>query len=125
MSELCVIILLMGAELALDRPMGWLSWGTTWRMLGVVMPLCILALTLLGLWVLGLGLGATLLVAAALAPTDLVLDSEVQVGAPAREDTEADREVRYVLGSPPRQASMTALRSRSCTWQSVSAWLRS
>ena len=31
-------------------------WSTTWRMLGIAMPLCILAMTLLGLWVLGLGL---------------------------------------------------------------------
>ncbi len=65
------------------------------------MPLCIMGLTLLGLWFLGLGLGAALLVAASLAPTDPVLASEVQVGEPADEDDEADKEdeVRFGLTS--------------------------
>src|SRR6478609_8808295 len=73
LTEVCVIISLMGAGLALDRPLGRKQWSTTWRMLGLAMPLCIVGLTLLGLWFLGLGLGAALLVAAALAPTDPVL----------------------------------------------------
>lgn len=101
LTEICVIISLMGAGLALDRPLGWLRWATTWRMLGVVMPLCMVGLTLLGLWVLGLGLAAALLVAAALAPTDPVLASEVQVGEPADDETGTDTEdeVRFGLTS--------------------------
>lgn len=101
LTEVCVIISLMGAGLALDRPIGLRRWATTWRMLGIAMPLCILGLTLLGLWVLGLGLAAALLVAAILAPTDPVLASEVQVGEPADEDEETDKEdeVRFGLTS--------------------------
>ncbi len=68
LTEVCVIISLMGAGLALDRPFRWRGWTTTWRLLGIVMPLCILVMTLLGLWVLGLGLAAAILVAAAIAP---------------------------------------------------------
>ena len=68
LTEVCVIISLMGAGLALDRPVGRRNWATTWRMLGIAMPLCMLGLTLLGLWLLGLGLAAALLVAAALVP---------------------------------------------------------
>jgi NhaP-type Na+/H+ or K+/H+ antiporter len=101
LAEICVIISLMGAGLALDRPVGRRTWSTTWRLLGIVMPLCILALTLLGLWFLGLGLGAALLVAASLAPTDPVLASEVQVGEPAddEEETNQEDEVRFGLTS--------------------------
>ncbi|HET8877973.1 MAG TPA: cation:proton antiporter [Arthrobacter sp.] len=101
LTEVCVIISLMGAGLALDRPLGRKQWSTTWRMLGLAMPLCIVGLTLLGLWFLGLGLGAALLVAAALAPTDPVLASEVQVGEPADEDegTEREDEIRFGLTS--------------------------
>ncbi|HET6241211.1 MAG TPA: cation:proton antiporter, partial [Arthrobacter sp.] len=54
-----------------------------------------------GLWALGLGLGAALLVGAALAPTDPVLASEVQVGEPADEEgkTEGEDEIRFALTS--------------------------
>ncbi|QDY89469.1 sodium:proton antiporter [Arthrobacter sp. UKPF54-2] len=101
LTEVCVIVSLMGAGLALDRPPGRRQWSTTWRMLGLAMPLCIIALTLLGLWFLGLGLGAALLVAAALAPTDPVLASEVQVGEPADEEegTGREDEIRFGLTS--------------------------
>ena len=101
LSEVCVIISLMGAGLALDRRVGWRSWTTTWRLLGIAMPLCILALTLMGMWVLGLGLASALLIAAALAPTDPVLASEVQVGEPSEseEELEAEDEVRFGLTS--------------------------
>ncbi|MDQ0823009.1 NhaP-type Na+/H+ or K+/H+ antiporter [Arthrobacter sp. V4I6] len=102
LTEVCVIISLMGAGLALDRPLGRRQWSTTWRMLGLAMPICIAALTLLGLGVLGLGLGAALLVGAALAPTDPVLASEVQVGEPADDESESERgedEVRFSLTS--------------------------
>ena len=102
LTEVCVLISLMGAGLALDRPIGLRRWSTTWRMLGVAMPLCIVGLTLLGLGVLGLGLGAALLIGAALAPTDPVLASEVQVGEPADDEGEAERgedEIRFGLTS--------------------------
>ena len=101
LAEVCVIISLMGAGLALDRPVGRRSWSTTWRLLGIAMPLCIVALTLMGLWFLGLGLGAALLVASSLAPTDPVLASEVQVGEPADEENEDNQEdeVRFGLTS--------------------------
>jgi NhaP-type Na+/H+ or K+/H+ antiporter len=101
LSEICVIISLMGAGLALDRPVGRRRWSTTWRLLGIAMPLCIIGLTLLGMWFLGLGLGAALLVASSLAPTDPVLASEVQVGEPADHDggTTREDEVRFGLTS--------------------------
>ena len=101
LTEICVIISLMGAGLALDRPLGRRRWATTWRMLGIAMPLCMAGMALLGIWLLGLGLAAAVLVAAALAPTDPVLASEVQVGEPADDEEETDQEdeVRFGLTS--------------------------
>lgn len=101
LTEVCVIISLMGAGLALDRPPGWRAWSTTWRLLGIVMPVCILAFTLMGYFFLGLGVASAILIAAALAPTDPVLASEVQVGEPADGEEGFDREdeVRFGLTS--------------------------
>ncbi len=101
LSEICVIVSLMGAGLALDRPLGRVRWATTWRLLGIVMPLCLVALALLGWSVLGLSVAGALLVAAALAPTDPVLASEVQVAEPseAEEDLDGEDEVRFGLTS--------------------------
>ena len=54
----------------------------TWRLLAFAMPLTILALAILGQALLGLGAATALLLGAALAPTDPVLASDVQVGPP-------------------------------------------
>ncbi|WP_199439869.1 cation:proton antiporter [Umezawaea beigongshangensis] len=99
LTELCVIIALTGAGLALNRKIGLRRWSTTWRLLGITMPLSMLAIGLLGWGVLGLGAAASLLLASALAPTDPVLASEVQVGEPT-EDRESDEdEARFALTS--------------------------
>jgi NhaP-type Na+/H+ or K+/H+ antiporter len=98
LTEVVVLVSLMGAGLALDRPLGWRRWSTTWRLLAITMPLSVLLVALLGGWLLGLGAAAALLVAAALAPTDPVLASEVQVAEPT-EDVESEDEARFALTS--------------------------
>ena len=100
LTELCVVISLMGAGLALDRPAGWRRWGSTWRLLAITMPLTIVAVTVIGHQLLGLGLAAAVLVAAVLAPTDPVLASEVQVAEPADDaDQPTEDEARFALTS--------------------------
>ncbi|WP_104524218.1 cation:proton antiporter domain-containing protein [Blastococcus atacamensis] len=98
LTELVVLVSLMGAGLALDRPPGWRSWRSTWRLLAVTMPLTVLAAALLGTWLLGLGAAAAMLLGAALAPTDPVLATEVQVGEPT-DDEESEDEARFALTS--------------------------
>ncbi|MPQ96423.1 sodium:proton antiporter [Modestobacter sp. I12A-02628] len=98
LAEVVVIVSLMGAGLALDRPIGWRRWSSTWRLLGITMPLSILVMALLGHWVLGLGVAAAVLLAAALAPTDPVLATEVQVAEPS-EDVDSEDEARFALTS--------------------------
>lgn len=94
--ELVVIVSLMGAGLKLDRPLSWRGWSSTWRLLGIAMPLTILATLALGVLGLGFSLAMAMLLAASIAPTDPVLASDVQVGPPRSGDAD---EVRFGLTS--------------------------
>ncbi len=96
LTEIGVIVALMGAGIRLNREIGWRSWASTWRLLGITMPLTIAAVSVLGWWWLGLTPAAAVLVGAVLAPTDPVLASDVQVGGP---DEEEEDEVRFALTS--------------------------
>lgn len=96
MTELVVIVSLMGAGLKLDRAVGWRRWGTTWRLLAIAMPLTIAAAAWLGVVGLGFPLAMALLFGASMAPTDPVLASDVQVGPPGKGDGD---EVRFGLTS--------------------------
>jgi len=98
LTEVGVIVALMGAGLKLDRPVGWRRWASTWRLLAITMPVSIGAVALLGWWVAGLAPAAAVLLGAALAPTDPVLASDVQVGEPT-EDEDSEDEVRFALTS--------------------------
>jgi sodium/hydrogen antiporter len=96
LTEFAVIIALMGAGLKLDRPVSWRGWETSWRLVGIAMPLTIAGITLLGWTVLGLGVASALLLGAALSPTDPVLASDIQVGPP---HSDYEDEVRFALTS--------------------------
>jgi len=96
LTELVVIISLMGAGLKLDRPLGWRRWASTWRLLAVAMPLTIAAVAWLGIAGLAFSLPMALLLGAAMAPTDPVLAADVQVGPPRSGDED---EVRFGLTS--------------------------
>jgi NhaP-type Na+/H+ or K+/H+ antiporter len=96
MTEIVVIVSLMGAGLKIDRRIGWRRWGSSWRLIAITMPLSIVAVTLMGVHGLGLGLASALLLGGALAPTDPVLASDVQVGPPRSGE---DGEARFALTS--------------------------
>jgi NhaP-type Na+/H+ or K+/H+ antiporter len=98
LTEFGVIVALMGAGLKLDRPVGWRRWASTWRLLAITMPLTIVAVAVLGWWAAGLAPAAALLLGSALAPTDPVLASDVQVGEPT-DDEDSEDEVRFALTS--------------------------
>jgi NhaP-type Na+/H+ or K+/H+ antiporter len=105
LTEVGVIVSLMGAGLKLDRRVGWKPWASTWRLLAITMPLTIAGAALLGWWMLGLVPAAAVLLGAVLAPTDPVLASEVQVGPPGaamqagEHPDDAEDEVRFALTS--------------------------
>lgn len=81
-SELTVIIALFGTGMRIDALRPWRRWLPTARMLGIAMPLTILAVALLGIELEGLTVAGAILLGAVLAPTDPVLAADVQVGPP-------------------------------------------
>ena len=115
-TEFTVLVSLMGVGLALDRPLNlrdlgsWRSWSPTWRLLGIAMPLTIAGVALMAWGPMGVAAPAALLLGAALAPTDPVLASDVQVGGPNEgedegedhedsEEVDENDEVRFALTS--------------------------
>lgn len=104
LTELVVIIALMGAGLKIDRPFSWSGWWPTWRLLGITMPLTIAATVLLGWSALGLGIATAALLGAVIAPTDPVLASDIEAGPPLTEmeeepHTEEEFSIRFALTS--------------------------
>ncbi|GAA0566590.1 cation:proton antiporter [Paractinoplanes ferrugineus] len=98
LTEVGVIVALMGAGLKIDRPWGRRAWKSTGRLLVIAMPITIAAMALLGWWWIGFVPATALLLGAALAPTDPVLAADVQVGEPTDEEDSED-EVRFALTS--------------------------
>lgn len=111
LTELGVIIALMGAGLKIDRRPSLRGWMGTWRLLGITMILTIGLSALIGWWVAAFAPATAMLLGAVVAPTDPVLASEVEVGAPGEgsedeetEDTDPtgmgeEDEVRFSLTS--------------------------
>lgn len=92
LTELGVIIALMGAGLKIDRPPSLKGWNGTWRLLGITMILTIALSALVGWWIAAFAPATAMLLGAVIAPTDPVLASEVQVGSPGEgaEDEETE-----------------------------------
>lgn len=97
LTELCLIVSLMGAGLALNRPFGR-RWSTTARLLVIALPVTTVLVAVAVHVLLGWPAAAALLLGAALAPTDPVLASDVQVGEPTDAEHDDD-EVRFSLTS--------------------------
>lgn len=96
LTEIVVILSLVSAGLKIDRLVGWETWNSTWRLLGITMPLCIIALAIGSYIMMGFSLAAAVLLGAVMAPTDPVLASDVHVGPAGSED---EHEVRFALTS--------------------------
>lgn len=133
LAEVCVLVSLMGAGLALDRPVGWRRWATTWRLIGLTMVASVGLVALLAGQLLGFGMAAALLLGAVLAPTDPVLASEVQVAEPAEdEDAPVEDEARFGLTSEaglndgmafPFTHAAVAVSAVGLSWAGFSHWL--
>jgi len=85
-AEICVVVTLYATGLQIDRPLAWREWRTVGVLLGVLLPLTIAAVAGLGMALLGLSLGAAIVLGGALAPTDPVLAGDVGVGGPKSEE---------------------------------------
>lgn len=101
LTEVGVLVALVGAGISIDRPLGLRRWLTTWRLLTVGMVASIAGIAVLGWWLLRLDVATAVLLGAVLAPTDPVLAGDVQVGEPVLEEHRLDDEdeVRFGLTS--------------------------
>ncbi|MGH2898683.1 MAG: cation:proton antiporter [Solirubrobacteraceae bacterium] len=86
LAELALIVALFGTGLKLETALDPRIRGPVVRLLCVVMPLTIAAVALFANVVMGLSLGAAIILGATLAPTDPVLAGDVGVGPPGDED---------------------------------------
>ena len=86
LAEFAVIVALFATGLKLDRPLSFRGWVSVARLLAIVMPLTIAAIAAFGTLAMGLSLGAAVVLAAALAPTDPVLAGDIGVGPPGDEE---------------------------------------
>ncbi|WP_179008552.1 cation:proton antiporter [Winogradskyella forsetii] len=89
-SELVVIISLMVAGLKIGLNYSWKEWRNPLRLLGITMPLFIVAVFLISYNILGFEGHVALLLAAVLAPTDPALASEIQLN---KKQSKSDKNV--------------------------------
>src|SRR3954465_15032899 len=85
-AEVALIFALFSAGLKLDRRLRWREWSSVSRLLLLAMPLTMGGIALYASAVMGLSLGAALLLGAILSPTDPVLAGDIGVGPPGDED---------------------------------------
>ena len=94
LAEVALIFALFSSGLKLDRSLRWREWGSVVRLLAIAMPLTIAGIALFASQVIGLSLGAAVLLGAVLAPTDPVLAGDIGVGPPG---DEAEHEPNFAL----------------------------
>lgn len=112
-TELVVVISLMGTGLKIDKPFSLRKWNVPFRLLSITMLLCVAAVTFLAWAFLGFSLPSALLLGAVLSPTDPVLAADVQVGPPM--EGAAD-DVRFALTA---EAGMNDGMAFPFTWLAI------
>ena len=86
LTEVAVLVSLFTAGMKLELPLRDRRWRIPVQLATVSMLVTVAAITALGVYGLGLSLGASVLLGAILAPTDPVLASDVQVSNPGDRD---------------------------------------
>lgn len=113
MTELIVIVALMGTGLKIDHRFSFREWKVPLRLVTVTMLLSIGIFAFVGYWFLGLNLPSAILLGAVLAPTDPVLASDVQVGPPNEGEND---DVRFALTA---EAGMNDGMAFPFTWLAI------
>jgi NhaP-type Na+/H+ or K+/H+ antiporter len=113
LTELVVIISLMGTGLKIDQPFSFKSWAVPFRLITFTMIICIAAVAWLAHRFLGFDWASSLLLGAVLAPTDPVLASDVQVGPPLEKSKD---NVRFSLTA---EAGMNDGMAFPFTWLAI------
>jgi sodium/hydrogen antiporter len=119
LTELVVIISIMGTGIKIDRPFSLAAWRIPFRLVIFTMLLSIFITAAVGWIVLDFDVASALLLGAALAPTDPVLASDVQVGPPQ------EPEEQHVKFSLTAEAGMNDGTAFPFTWLAVAVALSS
>lgn len=91
LTELVVIVSIMGTGLKIDEPFSLKTWLVPFRLVTISMLLSIAAVAFATWYFFDLNPATAILLGAALAPTDPVLASDVQVGPPLDDDRDNTR----------------------------------
>jgi NhaP-type Na+/H+ or K+/H+ antiporter len=94
LTEFVVLVSVFGCGLKMNRPLKFWAWNTTARLIGLLMPISIVAIATVAKLFLNFDWGQAILLGAILAPTDPVLASEVQLS-----HTDDRDELRFGLTS--------------------------
>ena len=86
LTEIAVLISLFSAGVKMPAPMSYARWRNPIRLAFLSMAISVALVTLFGHYLLGLPVGAAVLLGAVLAPTDPVLATDVQVRHPGDQD---------------------------------------
>lgn len=93
-TELVVVVALMGSGLKIDEPFSLKQWAYPLRLVTIGMVACIAMTAFVAWYWIGMDPASAILVGAILSPTDPVLASDVQVGPPQEGEKE---DVRFTL----------------------------
>lgn len=87
LTELAVIVALMGTGLKIDHRFSFKTWRIPFNLIFITMISSMILVVVVGIFLLGLDLASSVLLAAVLTPTDPVLAADVQEGPPMEERT--------------------------------------
>ncbi len=119
LTELVVIVALMGTGLKIDHPFSFRRWKVPFRLVTITMLLSIGIMAVLSFWGLAFDLASAVLLGAVLAPTDPVLAADVQVGPPNKGEND---HVRFSLTA---EAGLNDGMAFPFTWLAISLALTS
>jgi sodium/hydrogen antiporter len=117
-TELIVIVSLMGTGLKIDEPFSLKGWRIPLRLISITMLLTIALVAVLAYMLLGFDVASSILIGAVLAPTDPVLADDVQVGPPMEKTT---NKVRFALTA---EAGLNDGMAFPFTWLAISVALQ-
>jgi len=97
-AEIALVVAVFTAGLKVERRFGWREWRSVVLLLGLVMPATIALVAVFGVYVMGLSVGAAIVLGAALAATDPVLAGDVGIGPPGEQPDEPE-EARFAVSA--------------------------
>lgn len=97
-AEIAIVVAVFTAGLKVERRLGWREWRSVVLLLGLALPATIALIALFGVYVMGLSVGAAIVLGAALGATDPVLAGDIGIGPPGEQPDEPE-EARFAVSA--------------------------